>query len=268
MNVSNQLSNLSTLNFDNIFFSQPKQSNKFNFKRVYINVRNDDDTTGNLIIRLENDLFSNGIRENRDRDGKINDYSFAIQLCDNTSTKTQKEWVSKFEELLVYLKKRVFEIRESIGKHDMKEDDLSHFTKFICKYEFPCIFPKISVRNNHESRFYSSETGCLIDFNTIIRKKMCVKQSAIIIESLYINQKGVYLQIKLYEADVSNIKQQQHQRKRLFKSIKDDIKDDDIKNDDIKNDDNGIEDNGIEDNGKDNIKSDDRPKRLFKPKNQ
>jgi hypothetical protein len=105
---STKLTSATGYNTNNIIFSKPEIGTipgsipKLSFKRIRIGTKNEDGTTGDLIMETPYDLFSFGLQENREMgSGNINGYVLPLCLWNkNGATQEEKNFTDIFEQIV------------------------------------------------------------------------------------------------------------------------------------------------------------------------
>lgn len=220
-----------------IFFSDPVSGEipdskpKIEFKRIYISTRNQDGTTGELIIPTCKDLYSFGISENKSQEtGKITGYTLPICLYNrNGPTEEQKQWVEKFDEIINVIIDHIVENREEIDMFDLTRSDLTKvkggvnplywkrekvINEKTKKAELkivpgtgPTLYSKLIFSKKHDkflSQFFDKDDNHIDPFEMM--GKHCRVQGAIKFESIFIGSK-ISIQVKLHEAVVEMVQQ-------------------------------------------------------------
>jgi len=226
---STQLSNPNSFNVDNIVFSEPVTGNipsngpSINFKRININVKNQDGSIGELILPTGR-LFSFGVSENKSPDtGKVNGWTLPLCLHNkNGPTKDEEEWVKCFNEIVDRVSEHVVDNREEIDKFELEKSDLRNFNPLYYKKEKhtdskgktalrvvpgtgPTLYTKLIYSKKNDSfvtKMYDSDDTQIDPLDMI--GKYCYCQGAVKVESIFIGNK-ISLQVKLYEAVVEPI---------------------------------------------------------------
>lgn len=217
MSENTQLTTAYGYDTTNMIFSEaqagsiPNSVPQINYKRISIQTRNSDGTTGDLIIPTSK-LFSFGVSENKNQEtGKVNGYVMPICLWNRESpTKEEKEWSNTFEKICEECKKHLIENRDELDLFDLELNDLKKFNPLHYKKEKgkivegsgPTLYAKIIVskkENKIVTMFYDPE-GEEVD-PMVFLGKYCNAKGAIKIESIFIGNK-ISLQVKLYECEV------------------------------------------------------------------
>lgn len=221
-----QLTQMSEFKVENTIFSNVVEATVPNttikYKRINIGVKNPDGTTGELIIQTPR-LFSFGVSENKDQNGKLNGYSLPLCLYNRgengfpNPTDEQKEWVDKLTEFLDHVKKYLLDNKVKHGDFQLKSlDQLDTIDKTIYRKIDKTtgnvdekagltLYPKLIESKKHNrilTLFRDEATGNIIeDFKTLIKKYMYVV-GAIKVESIYIGSGKRLLQVKMYNATI------------------------------------------------------------------
>ena len=189
----------------------PNSKPEIRFQRIIIQTRNNDGTTGELILPTTQ-LFSFGVSENVSQEtGKVTGYSMPLCLWNRDgATSEETGWSDTFDNIVDECKKHLIANREEIGKFDLEMSDLKKFNSLYWKKDKgkvvegtgPTLYAKLIVskkQNKIVSMYYNSE-GEEIDPLTLMGK-YCHAKAAIKIESIFIGNK-ISLQCKLYECEV------------------------------------------------------------------
>ena len=212
-----QLTSAIGYNTNQIIFSKPVNGSVPNtpitYKRINIGTKNEDGTTGELIFETVGSLFSFGISSCTDP--KTNDITgYSMGLCmwdkDNPSNE-EKEWTEVFSNVVEKCKDYLVNNRDQISRFDLERGDLKKLNPLYWKKDEkgrvvdnsgPILSPKLiqSKKLNKVLTNFYNENGEEIEFNELVKKR-CYVKGAIKIESIFIG-KDIYLQVKLYEAEV------------------------------------------------------------------
>jgi len=212
-----QLTSAIGYNTDRIIFSKPVHGSVPNtpitYKRINIGTKNDDGTTGELIFDTIGSLFSFGISPCTDpKTTEVTGYSMGLCMWekDNPSNE-EKEWTDVFSKVIEKCKDYLVNNRDQIARFDLERGDLKKLNPLYWKKDEkgrlvdnagPILSPKLiqSKKLNKVLTNFYNENGEEIDFNSLTKKR-CYVKGAIKIESIFIG-KDIYLQVKLYEAEV------------------------------------------------------------------
>jgi hypothetical protein len=191
--------------------SIPNSVPAINYKRINIQTRNEDGTSGDLILPTSK-LFSFGVSENADPNtGKVNGYVMPLCLWNRDgASKEEKDWSDTFDAIVEKCKEHLVENREEIEQYDLTLSDLKKFNPLYWKKEKgkvvtgtgPTLYAKliVSKKLNKILTMYSDFNGDTIDPHTLLGK-YCHAKSAVKIESIFIGNR-ISLQVKLYECEV------------------------------------------------------------------
>jgi hypothetical protein len=205
---------------DRIIFSKPVQGSVPNtpitYKRINIGTKNEDGTSGELILETIGSLFSFGISPCTDpKTNEVTGYSMGLCLWDkDNASSEEKEWTDVFTNIVEKCKDYLVENRDQISRFDLERGDLKKLNPLYWKKDDkgrvvdnagPILSPKLiqSKKLNKVLTNFYNENGEEINFNELIKKR-CYVKGAIKIESIFIG-KDIYLQVKLYEAEVRMI---------------------------------------------------------------
>ena len=224
--MSNQLSNATNYNIDDLIFSDPVVQSipdsdpKIEFKRINISTKYEDGNVGDLIFETER-LYSFGVSENKSPETqKVN--SWSIPLCmwnrDGPSD-SQKAFTDLFDQISEKCKDHVIDTKEELELFDLEKSDLRKISS--CMYwktervkdektkkmvsrrtGGPTLYAKLIYSRKNE-RFVTNmydPTGESIEPRSLI-KKHCYARAAVKIESIFIGR-VVCLQVKVIEAEV------------------------------------------------------------------
>lgn len=214
-----------------VIFSEPisgvipnQKGPKIEFKRINIFTRNEDGTTGELILPTEK-LFSFGVSENTNPEsGKVNGYTFPLCLWNRDgATKAEKEWTDTFSRIVDRCIDHLIENREEIDMFELTRSDLTKskggldplywkrekYTDKKGKTSIrrvpgfgPTLYTKLiysKKSNKFLSQFFDRSDKPLNALD--LMGKYCHADAAIKIESIFIGSR-ISLQVKLYEAVV------------------------------------------------------------------
>lgn len=221
MSQSTQLTLVSGYNVDRMMFSISQEckipNSSFSYKRINISTKNDDGTTGDLVLRTPL-LFSFGVQESLNMDTKeVNGYVMPLCLWNRHGpTEEEKVWTDTFERICEQCKDHLLSNKKDIGKWDLEMADLKKFNPMYWKRDKstgqiepgtgPMLYAKliVSKRDGNErimSVFYDPDTED--ELNPVdILGKYCNATAAIKIESIFIGNR-ISLQVKLWEVEVS-----------------------------------------------------------------
>jgi hypothetical protein len=205
--------------------SIPDSKPAISFKRINLQTRNPDGTTGDLILSTEK-IFSFGVCENTNMEtGKVNGYVLPLCLYNkDCPSQSEKEWVITFNNIVDRIKKHLIDNRDAIEQEDLDERDLKKLNPLYYKKEKgkvvensgPTLYAKLIMSkklNKIMTMFYNPSTDQEIDPLELIGKFGFAK-SAIKFESIFIGNK-ISLQIKIHECE---FEVQQVGLKRLLSS--------------------------------------------------
>ena len=204
--------------------SIPNSTPKIEFKRINISTKNEDGTTGELIIPTER-LFSFGVSENTSQEtGKVNGYTFPLCLWGRDgATEAETAWTDTFEKIVENCIEHLVDNREEIDMFELTKSDLTKskgglnplywkkekFTNEKGKTVLrrvpgtgPTLYTKLIFSKKSGkflSQFFDQNDEPLDAMD--LMGKYCYSQAAIKIESIFIGSR-ISLQIKLYESVV------------------------------------------------------------------
>lgn len=224
-----QVTDLCKLDLSKIVFEKPIVNKDYGNYRIPIKVKNDDGTTGSLLVKTER-LFSFGISNSEyikkgsnavSDPNKVKKYSFSICLWNSDEDKrTEREqlWTSQLDRVALLAAKHAFIIRSQLG--DNEDEDERYFSKKACplfwskdpltnkpsKDKGPVLYTKLIQKGNGTilTTFVNNRTG--EDIEDPVKELMdtrCNATSYILIESMFIGQTSRKLQVKLYETYVT-----------------------------------------------------------------
>jgi hypothetical protein len=219
MSNNTQLTTASGYDIKRMIFSEPQQGSipnsvpPINYKRISIQTRNEDGTTGDLIFPTSQ-LFSFGVQANKEPNTeKINGYVMSLCLHNRDgASKEEKAWSDTFNNVVEGCKEYLIANREEIQQYDLTMSDLKKFNPLWVKKEKgkpvdgagPACYAKLIIakkQNKIISMFYDTD-GEEIDPMSLIGK-FCYAKAAVKIESIFIGGGGrITLQVKLYECEV------------------------------------------------------------------
>lgn len=225
---------------NNMFFTNPvvgsipNSEPPINFRRIYIGTKNPDGSIGELIIpttdpnkRYRNntekpELFSFGVAESKDLQGKVNGWKMPVCLYNKDNpTQHERDWVTTFNAIVEKCKDHIMEVKDQIQKYDLERVELKKLNPLHYKRDKgkivegagPTLYLKIIERkkdNTFLTQFYDYD-GNQLDADAV-KGKYCLGRYAVKFESIFIGTK-ISLQIKLYEAEV---RVQENGMKRLL----------------------------------------------------
>lgn len=220
--TKNVLSNLYSLNMENVFLSKPNVMNipnsKLTAKSVKVNVKNPDGSVGDLLIATEK-VFSFGVCEDNgfDGDNKLNGYKLPLCLYDkDTPSVKEKEWVSQLDVLTDRLKQLVLDKKDELEKYSLEKADLKGMNSAlywkkekgkIVEGVGPTFYVKLMTKKTADngfdikSKFYDLDTQGELDPKEIVGK-YCYTRAVIKVESIFVGAK-ITIQFKVWEAHVS-----------------------------------------------------------------
>lgn len=220
-----QLTSAIGYDVNNIVFGKPKDGSIPNsavaFKRIMIGTRNPDGSTGELVIPTTR-VYSYGLSPTTNlQSGKQDGYTMSLCLHNrDTPSKEEKEWVETFEKIVEHVKTYLIDHRDEIGKYELEASDLKKLSPVFYKRDKgrivgpPTLYVKVNQNKKTEeiTTPFCNERGEDIDPLSTLNKR-CWATAAIKVESIFIGAK-ISLQIKLYEASVKIIDNEQ---KRLLR---------------------------------------------------
>ena len=225
-----QLTSPADYDTSRMIFSEPNRGSipdskaKIEFMRINIGTRNEDGTTGELVIPTSR-LFSYGVSENTSQEtGAVNGYTFPLCLwSQGGSTSEEKAWTDTFENIVDKCINHLIENKEEIERFDLRRDDLTRtkggLNPLYWKRETttnskgkkestivpgtgPTLYTKLifSKKNNKFLSQFFDKSDKPLDPLTLM-SKFSYATCAVKIESIFIGSK-ISLQVKLYEAVV------------------------------------------------------------------
>ena len=194
------------------------------FRRINISTRNEDGTSGELIIPTER-VFSFGVSENTSQEtGKVNGYTFPLCLWNRDGpSDEEKEWTDLFDKVVDKCVDHLVENREEIEMFELSRADLTKskggLNPLYWKKEKhtndqgktvmrvvpgsgPTLYTKLIFSKKNDkflSQFFDVNDEPLNALD--LMGKYCYTNAAIKIESIFIGSR-ISLQVKLYEAVV------------------------------------------------------------------
>lgn len=202
----------------------PDSKPKIEFKRINISTKNEDGSTGELILPTSR-LFSYGVSENTSQEtGKINGYTFPLCLWNKDGpTEEEKQWTDLFDKIVENCIDHLVENREEIELFELSRADLTKskgglnplywkkekHTNEIGKTVMrvvpgsgPTLYTKLIFSKKNDkflSQFFDVNDEPLNALD--LMGKYWYTNAAIKIESIFIGSR-ISLQVKLYEAVV------------------------------------------------------------------
>lgn len=217
MSENTQLTTASGYDTKRMIFSDPQAGTipnsvpQINYRRINIQTRNEDGTTGDLILQTSK-LFSFGISENTNPEtGKVNGYVMPLCLWNRDGSSTEeKEWSDTFDKIIDKCKDHLVANREEIDQYDLSKSDLKKFNPLYWKREKgkivegsgPTLYAKLIVSKKQDkivTMFFDFDDEPIDPMKLL--GKYCFTQSAVKIESIFIGNK-ISMQVKLYECKV------------------------------------------------------------------
>ena len=223
-------------NSKHMIFGEPQENTitlgdgkKIKYFRIPIGVKNSDGSIGELVFPTEK-VFSYGVQENKNDNGKVDGYSMALCMWDRDgATKSQKDWLIGFNQAIDRCREHVLSVKDEVDKYDLEESELKRFNPLYWKRDKgkivegrgPTLYPKLLVSRKENppkilTPFENDATGEDMDAVSLIGK-YCFAEAAVKIESIFIGAK-VSPQVKLYEAVV---RPAQSRAKRLLRPTSD-----------------------------------------------
>jgi hypothetical protein len=218
MSDNTQLTTATGYNTKRMIFSDPQVGSipnsvpPISYQRISLQTRNEDGTSGDLILPTCKGLFSFGVSENTNPETKkVNGYVMPVCLWNRDgASKEEKEWTTTFNNIIDACKEHLITNRENIGQYELEQSDLKKFNPLYYKKEKgkvvpgtgPTLYAKLIVskkQNKIVSMFYDMDDQPIDPLNLL--GKYCFVNAAIKIESIFIGNK-ISMQIKLYECDV------------------------------------------------------------------
>lgn len=229
-NDNTQITPIKGYDMQRIVFSEPISGTipdskpKIEFKRINISTRNEDGSTGELILPTSR-LFSFGVSENTSQEtGKVNGYTFPLCLWNRDGpSDEEKEWTDLFDRVVDKCVDHLIENREEIEMFELSRADLTKskggLNPLYWKKEKhtndqgktvmrvvpgsgPTLYTKLIFSKKNDkflSQFFDINDEPLNALD--LMGKYCYTNAAIKIESIFIGSR-ISLQVKLYEAVV------------------------------------------------------------------
>ena len=217
MSENTQLTTASGYDTKRMIFSDPQSGTipnsvpPINYKRIIIQTRNEDGTTGDLILPTTK-LFSFGVSENANPEtGKVNGYVMPLCLWNRDgASQEEKDWSDTFDNIIEMCKDHLVANREEIEMYELEKRDLKKLNPLYWKRDKgrvvegtgPTLYAKLIVSKKQSkivTMFFDFD-GNNIDPMTLLGK-YCFTKSAVKIESIFIGNK-ISIQVKLYECEV------------------------------------------------------------------
>ena len=217
MSENTQLTTASGYDTKRMIFSEPQSGTipnsvpQINYKRIIIQTRNEDGTTGDLILPTTK-LFSFGVSENANPEtGKVNGYVMPLCLWNRDgASQVEKDWSDTFDNIIEMCKDHLVANREEIDMYELEKRDLKKLNPLYWKRDKgkvvegtgPTLYAKLIVSKKQSkivTMFFDFD-GNNIDPMTLLGK-YCFTKSAVKIESIFIGNK-ISIQVKLYECEV------------------------------------------------------------------
>lgn len=217
MSDNTQLTTASGYDTKRMIFSEAQQGSipnsvpAINYRRISIQTRNEDGTTGDLIFPTSQ-LFSFGVSENTNPEtGKVNGYVMPLCLWNRDGATDEEKGLSDtIDKVIEKCKEHLIEKREEIEQYDLAMSDLKKFNPLYWKKDKgkvvdgtgPTLYAKLIVSKKQDkivSMFYNNEGEEVAPLSLL--GKYCYANAAVKIESIFIGNK-ISIQIKLYECEV------------------------------------------------------------------
>ena len=184
------------------------------YRRINIQTRNADGTSGDLIIPTSQ-LFSFGVQEELSPDtGKLNGYKMAFCMWNRDGpTDEEREWTTTLERIVDKCKQHLIQNREEIEKYELEMNDLKTLNPLYYKKEKgkvvegtgPTLYTKLieSKKLGKILTMFFDFDGNPLDPRENLIGKYCTARGAVKIESIFIGGGNkISMQIKLYECEV------------------------------------------------------------------
>lgn len=229
-NDNTQITPIQGYDTTRIVFSEPVSGTipdskpKIEFKRINISTKNEDGSTGELILPTTR-LFSFGVSENTSQEtGKVNGYTFPVCLWNKDGpSDEEKQWTDLFDKIVDRCIDHLVENREEIEMFELSRADLTKskggLNPLYWKKEKhtneqgktvmrvvpgsgPTLYTKLIFSKKNDkflSQFFDINDEPLNALD--LMGKYCYTNAAIKIESIFIGSR-ISLQVKLYEAVV------------------------------------------------------------------
>lgn len=215
--MSTQLTNPCDFNVENIKFTKPETGSipgngpTINFHRIRIGYKNDDGTTGDLVLATQK-LFSFGVQENTDMNsGRVTGYSLPLCLHNkNGATDDEIKFVDTIRELVESCKDHLMNVKDEIGKYDLERSELKKLDPIYQKREKgkivegkgPSLYPKLLIsKKGGDMKIQTFFTNGITNEDVdplLLQKKYMHATCGIKIESIFVGTK-ISLQVKVYE---------------------------------------------------------------------
>ena len=225
---NHQLTQVSNYDVNRIIFSEPIRGavpdTPIEYKRINISTRNEDGSTGDLILPTSR-LFSFGVSENKDaQTQKVNGWTLPLCLWNRDgATQEQKDWTTTFDAIVDHCIDNLVE--NPHGIEQLFELSYNDFKKTkgglnplywqrepamengkrvlrVVPGTGPTLYPKLIYSKKNEkfvSQFFDQSDREINPLDLI--GKYCYVNAAIKIESIFIGAR-ICLQVKVYEAVV------------------------------------------------------------------
>lgn len=216
-NNNTQLTSADGYDTSRMIFSEPQSGTipssipQISYKRINIATRNEDGTSGELILPTEQ-VFSFGVSENLNPDsGKVNGYVMPLCLWSRDGpTAAERTWTDTFNNIVEKCKDYLIDNKEEIEQYELERNDLKKLNPLYYKRDKgkivegtgPTLYSKLIVSKKHDkvvTMFFDFDGEPLNAMDLL--GKYCFARAAIKIESIFIGNK-ISLQVKLYECVV------------------------------------------------------------------
>ena len=204
----------SEFNVSNIQFSKAQENNipqsKMTFKRIQLRYENNNDLQ-DLILESPPNLLSWGLQENRDmQTNNLNGYQMAMNLYTrNNVTNEERKFVDCIEAISDHVKQHLVENRDEIERYDLELADLKRLSPLYWKLDkgqkmldkgptlyVKCLYDK---RDDQINTVFIDEMKQKPINPMKILKEQCYCRFALKVESIFIGQLAISIQLKLIE---------------------------------------------------------------------
>ena len=218
MNQVERLINYYDIDPVNISFGEAQMKNvpetDITYKRIPISIEHNDGTFGPLIIKTQK-CFSFGAQQNINKEtGVLNGWTLPIVMYDRDKpTADQLDWVKKFDEIVERCRDFLIHL------YDFEKEQLDKIGG--CMWwskndpsRGPTLYPKIicgKLNKRYDTKFrmvrdlYGKGTGVAITKEELIDNYNVI--AAIRIDSIYIGNENISIQVKVYEALVEELEE-------------------------------------------------------------
>lgn len=137
--MNRKLFDISTLNLNNLVFSEPETKTvpgqKISYQRLRISI-DEQGKQYDCLFRSPPSLLSWGIQESNDlATNKLNGYQMPIVMWTNNGNQAERSFTDGFQRFCDYVKNHLFENKHTFGKYDLELSELKKFNPLFWKMD-------------------------------------------------------------------------------------------------------------------------------------